>query len=84
MHNFLDQQDLVYHNNFQSEGQAEEESQFDHLDVKDAFLEFISSFMLKYKKFLVIVDLGFGYPPVYPPARLHTRFLPETELFVCT
>lgn len=50
---FLEQQDLV----FNTVLAAEEDSlpaEFDAFDVKDAFLEFVSSFMMKYKKFLVM------------------------------
>lgn len=44
-------QDLAFENTF-----AEDEipaDNFDPYDIRDAFLEFVSSFMMKYKKFLV-------------------------------
>ncbi|KAL4510582.1 hypothetical protein ABPG72_004736 [Tetrahymena utriculariae] len=52
--NFLDMQDLAFENPF-----AEDEIppvNFNPFDIRDSFLEFVSSFMMKYKKFLIPPD----------------------------
>lgn len=50
--NYLNEQDLAFETTFTEQDVSSKN--FNPFDIRDAFFEFVSSFMMKYKKFLVI------------------------------